>query len=39
MINFNDINWGQVYCSSWFGDDANILTINISSQPECFYTE
>jgi hypothetical protein len=39
MINFNNINWGNIYCSSWFGDTANESTLHIASQPECFYTE
>ena len=31
----NSINWGEIYCSSWWGDTANQLTIDIDSKPEC----
>ena len=32
----NAINWGEIYCSSWFGDESNEETLHISSQPQCF---
>jgi hypothetical protein len=34
----NTINWGEIYCSSEFGDSSNLLTIKIASQPECLDT-
>jgi hypothetical protein len=32
----NNINWGEIYCDSWFGDEDNEQTIHIDSQPNCF---
>jgi hypothetical protein len=32
----NAINWGEIYCSSWFGDVSNESTLHIDSQPNCF---
>ena len=32
----NIINWGNIYCSSDFGDTANESTLHIDSQPTCF---
>lgn len=32
----NAINWGEIYCSSWFGDESNETTLHINSQPTCF---
>ena len=32
----NTINWGKIYCSTEFGDTANVVTIHIDSQPTCF---
>jgi len=31
----NSINWGEIYCSSWWGDVSNQLTIDIDSKPDC----
>ncbi len=31
----NTINWGEIYCVSYFGDSSNLVTIQIDSQPEC----
>jgi hypothetical protein len=31
----NVINWGEIYCSSWWGDNSNQSTINIDSKPQC----
>lgn len=31
----NSINWGETYCSSWWGNKPNQFTINIASKPEC----
>ena len=31
----NSINWGETYCSSWWGNNSNQSTINITSKPEC----
>lgn len=31
----NSINWGETYCSSWWGNNSNQFTINIASKPEC----
>ena len=30
----NNINWGESYCNSWFGNNEN--TLHINSQPICF---
>lgn len=35
-INHNIINWGEIYCRSWFGDDTNRFSIEIDQSPECF---
>lgn len=32
----NQINWGEMYCSTWFGDVSNEVTIHNSGQPTCF---
>lgn len=32
----NTINWGEIYCSTYWGDVDNEQTIHIESQPECF---
>jgi hypothetical protein len=33
----NTINWGKVYCSSWFGDTANTTdAIPLTSAPDCW---
>jgi hypothetical protein len=32
----NSINWGEIYCSSYFGDEDNEQTLHIQSQPNCF---
>ena len=32
----NSINWGEIYCSSYFGDDDNEQVLHIQSQPNCF---
>lgn len=32
----NAINWGEIYCNTWFGDVSNEATLHISSQPNCF---
>lgn len=32
----NSINWGEIYCSSYFGDNDNEQTLHIQSQPNCF---
>lgn len=32
----NNINWGEIYCVSWFGYDDNKNTVQINSQPNCF---
>ena len=32
----NSINWGEIYCSSYFGDNDNEQTIHNQSQPNCF---
>lgn len=31
----NNINWGQIYCSSWWGNSANEVSIDIASEPAC----
>lgn len=31
----NVINWGEIYCSSWWGDASNQSTIDIDSKPQC----
>ncbi len=31
----NVINWGEIYCSSWWGNNSNQSTINIDSKPQC----
>jgi len=31
----NTINWGQIYCSSWWGASTNESTIDIDSEPAC----
>lgn len=31
----NVINWGEIYCSSWWGDNSNQSTIDIDSKPQC----
>lgn len=31
----NSINWGNIYCSSWWGNNTNQSTIDIDSKPEC----
>jgi len=31
----NSINWGEIYCSSWWGSLSNQSTIDISSEPSC----
>jgi len=31
----NTINWGEIYCVSYFGDSFNLNSIQIDSQPEC----
>lgn len=31
----NTINWGVMYCDSWWGDLANQFTIDIDSKPSC----
>jgi hypothetical protein len=31
----NAINWGEIYCSSWWGNDSNQLAIDIASEPAC----
>ena len=32
----NSIDWGSIYCETWWGDVANELTLHIDSQPNCF---
>ena len=32
----NNINWGNIYCVSYFGNENNEQTIHINSQPNCF---
>lgn len=32
----NNINWGDIYCVSYFGNENNEQTIHINSQPNCF---
>ena len=33
----NLINWGKIYCSTWFGDtDRTTLSIQNESAPPCF---
>ena len=32
----NAIDWGEVYCSTWWGDTSNENTLHIASQPPCF---
>lgn len=32
----NTIDWGKVYCTTWWGDSSNVVTIDIDSQPICF---
>ena len=32
----NAIDWGKIYCSTWWGNASNVETINISSRPFCF---
>ena len=32
----NTIDWGKIYCSTWWGDEDNEQTLHIDSQPECF---
>ena len=32
----NAIDWGKIYCSTWWGDAANEDTLHIASQPNCF---
>jgi len=31
----NNINWGNIYCSSWWGISSNNYTIDIPSEPSC----
>ena len=31
----NTINWAEIYCNSWWGNNANQFTIDIDSEPEC----
>ena len=31
----NSINWGNIYCGSWWGNTSNQATIDIDSKPEC----
>lgn len=31
----NTINWGNIYCSSWWGSSSNQNTIDIDSKTEC----
>ena len=31
----NTINWGEIYCSSWWGNTSNQSTIDIDSKPQC----
>lgn len=31
----NTINWAVIYCSSYWGDDANQFSIDIDSEPPC----
>ena len=32
----NSINWGEIYCDSWFGNEDNEQTIHIDSQADSF---
>lgn len=32
----NSINWGSVYCVSWWGDVSNTASVDVTSQPACF---
>ena len=32
----NQINWGEIYCNAWFGNESNESTIHTSGQPQCF---
>lgn len=32
----NTIDWGKIYCSTWWGEESNEETIHIPSQPACF---
>tara|TARA_E500000318_G_C3566670_1_gene215963 strand:+ start:3862 stop:4041 length:180 start_codon:yes stop_codon:yes gene_type:complete len=35
----NTIDWGKIYCSTWFGDQANTtIAIPQESAPSCFVT-
>ncbi len=29
----NNINWGQIYSSSWWGNNPNQSTVDIPSKP------
>jgi hypothetical protein len=31
----NTINWGEIYCSTHWGDSANEVSIDIDSEPAC----
>ena len=31
----NVINWGEIYCRSWWGDNSNQSTVDIDSKPQC----
>lgn len=31
----NTINWGEIYCSSWWGVSTNESAIDIDSEPTC----
>jgi hypothetical protein len=32
----NTIDWGVIYCSTYWGDVDNEQTLHIDSQPSCF---
>ena len=31
----NNINWGESYCNSWWGNSSNQSAIDNDSKPEC----
>lgn len=33
--NHNNVDWGKIYCSSWFGDERNYDSLEIDQSPDC----
>lgn len=33
----NNIDWGLIYCSSWFGDEDNLISILNDAAPGCLF--